>query len=88
LSWVVEGRGVRVLDEVARHAETLDYPAAALWELLLRGHDSGEAAAMLSWISGVPVEQARDEVAGCVRRWRVAGWLQAATPGTGRWGDG
>jgi hypothetical protein len=76
MSWVVQAHGVRVSDELARRSETLDYPEAAIWELLLRGHSVREAGAALQWILEVPADQAQGLVARCVREWTGAGWLE------------
>lgn len=78
VSWVVQDRGVEVLDEAARRSQRLGYPEAAVWELLLRGHDVPAAAEMLRWVLDVPPEEARELVERCLGEWTRAGWLEAS----------
>lgn len=77
-SWVADARGILVLDELARDACALGYPEAAIWELLLRGHSSEEAARLLQWIADLSPEEAQDLVSTRALQWVEAGWLQVA----------
>ena len=83
ISWVVQNRGVQVIDEIARRSETLTYPQAAVWELILRGRDPAGAACMTQWIAGIAVEEAQALVARCIGEWTEAGWIQRTDIGNG-----
>jgi hypothetical protein len=76
ISWVVQEHGVSVLDEIARTATLLDGAEAAVWELLLRGHDCHRAAAMLQVIAGSPAKDAAAIVERCLQQWQTKGWVQ------------
>jgi hypothetical protein len=75
IRWIVEERGVRIIDELARRSEALGYPEAAVWELLLRGHSLPETVRMVRHIAGVTGAQAQMSVERCIDRWCKAGWL-------------
>lgn len=78
VSWLVQGAGVLVIDEVARRSLMLAYPEAAVWELLLRGHDARQAGAMLRWIVGDSEQEAHSHVERYVQEWSKAGLIAAA----------
>ena len=73
--WVVEARGIRVIDELARCTQVLQYPEAGVWELLMRGHSLQQTSSMISHIAALSSEQADALVEQCVGAWRKAGWL-------------
>ena len=75
IRWLAEEHGVLVIDELARRSEALNYPEAAVWELLLRGHSLPETVSMLKYIAGITDERAQLCVEQCVDRWCKAGWL-------------
>jgi len=77
ISWVVQETGVQVIDEVARRSETLAYPAAAAWELILRGHTPHRAASLLGCILGVEAEAAQTQIERLLRDWVACGWIVA-----------
>jgi len=81
VSWLVQGAGVLVIDEMARRSLMLAYPEAAVWELLLRGHDARHAGAMLRWIVGDSEQEAHSHVGRCVQEWSKAGLITATESG-------
>lgn len=83
ISWIVQSRGVQILDEIARCSESLGYPEAAVWELLVHKHDPVAASAMLTWILDITDEEARAHIERCVQTWIKAGWLRTTDSGAG-----
>ena len=75
VSWVAQGNGVRVLDEVSRRSEVLSYPEAAVWDMACRGRDGAYISANLRWIVGDERRVSEDEVHACLSRWLQAGLL-------------
>ncbi len=67
-----------VIDELARRAETLSYPQAAVWELLCGGHRLSKVIAMLAAVLGGTEEEARECTERCVQKWLTEGWMTAA----------
>jgi hypothetical protein len=75
ITWVVQDRGVLVIDELARSSKTLSYPEAAVWELLFRDHCLSTAVAMLGWILGIAEEEAQEHTRRCIHEWLETGWI-------------
>lgn len=77
VTWIVRDPGVLVIDELARCAETLSYPEAAVWELLCRGHRWDKVISLLTAVLGVAEEEARARAERCLHEWQTKGWMRA-----------
>lgn len=83
VSWVVQDRGVLVIDELARRSVLLTAPESAAWELLLRGHTVRRVGTMLRWVMGVSEKEARARMEQCLHAWTAAGWITASDANKG-----
>lgn len=73
--WIVQYRGVEVVDELSRQSETLFYPEAAIWDLLCRGHCQNKVSIMLTFILDVLEKETKELTEQCISRWLKAGWI-------------
>jgi len=75
VTWLVEEHGILVIDELSRRSQLLQYPEAAVWDLLVRGHGTRRAATLLRWILAIPEPTAETLIKNCLQEWSDAGWL-------------
>jgi hypothetical protein len=76
MSWVVQTRGIRVIDEAARHSKMLDYPEALVWEELARGRDGKSAAGTVCRVTNLDEVEAEALVRQLLCEWMEAGWIE------------
>jgi len=75
--WVVETFGILIVDPARGACCSLPYPAAAVWDLLSRGHSTSKITTMMQYIGGFPdAGTAESYVADCLLTWANAGWLR------------
>jgi len=70
-SWVVESRGVRILSRDG--TVFLQYPEAAVWDLMARGQTLPVVIEKVMLIAGLDRERAQALVDECARKWTVYG---------------
>lgn len=75
--WLVESRGVELFDAKSGKRESLPYPQAAIWDLLVRGYGVEAIGPMVELIGGIAPAQAAALVAGSLEDWIRGGWLEA-----------
>lgn len=77
ISWVVEKRGVTLMNRRARVSFSIPYPAAGLWALLANGNYSLTGARdLMAILMSVSAPEAEQEVLRILAGWRDAGLLQ------------
>ena len=72
IAWVKDARQVLVMDKETRQTWTLRGTEAVVWDLLAVGYPYRKIIQMLSLIYSLPVEEARDTLAGVLRKWKNA----------------
>ncbi len=79
IRWLVEARGVKIIDEYSRRSVALDYPRSAIWELLMRGHSETKSVSMAARIAVWSEMQAAREVRHALDEWMAEGWIESRT---------
>lgn len=74
-AWAVEQRGVRVIRRDTGTSRHLDYPEAALWDLLIRRVPSSRLIAMMGTLTGEAPPAIRAWITRTVRQWNNEGWI-------------
>ncbi len=80
IRWIVEEKGVRIFHARKGELFFLEYPAAAVWDLLLRDPGRRSIVPKLAAILGRPEPQARSILRSCLRRFADAGILRRGGP--------
>jgi len=75
VQWVVERTGL-ILLRPNRPPVRVDYPEAAIWDLLSRPYDFDTTAAMMQHIAALDETAARDLVTKTVNDWLEEGFLE------------
>ena len=75
--WVVERSALTLTDGQGRLLR-VDYPEAAIWDLLSRGYSFAKVVVMTSHIAAVGVEVAEALVHGALERWAAGGFIERA----------
>ena len=70
ISWVVETRGIRLIRPGKGGAVWLDYPRAAVWDLLARRYPPLQVIPMLQAIAGLDAAAAARLLSECVAAWK------------------
>jgi hypothetical protein len=74
--WAVEDTGIFVIRHGAGRVDLIDYPRAAVWDLLQRGYDRQRILSMLAAITGTDAAAAGRLLDGCVEDWCRRGLLK------------
>jgi hypothetical protein len=80
VSWSVEQTGIRVFDELGGKEMALEYPEAAVWDLLARGQPVAGIVEVIRYAAAQTAEEAAELVRLCVSRWHEKKWI--GFPGT------
>jgi hypothetical protein len=75
VQWSVETRGL-LLTDGGGLTYALDYPEAAVWDLVSRGCHPRKAASMLQYIASVPPGDAEELVVRILEQWVRLGLMQ------------
>jgi hypothetical protein len=76
IRWIVEERGVRVYDAEAGELFALEYPEAAVWDLLSRDPRGETVIPKLAAVLGWSEPRARRLLRSCADRWADLGVLR------------
>jgi len=75
VKWAVETRGIILVDQNTRLAHSLNYPHAALWDLINRGHSFDKTVRMLCAIVSMEAKEAEQFLLESLDEWAEAGFL-------------
>jgi len=75
VKWAVETRGVLLINEATGAVVTVEYPQAAIWDLLTRGESNRQIARKLCAIASLDPDAAEALVRETLAAWREAGFL-------------
>jgi hypothetical protein len=73
--WSVEGKGILLLNQHSGDVLRLDYPLAALWDLMHKNYPPDKLIDMLSIIAAMDTGQTERLVAETLNAWAQAGFL-------------
>jgi hypothetical protein len=73
--WAVERKGIFLLDKQSGSFLHLDYPQAAVWDLINRSYSFHQTIRMLCAIACMHTAQARQLMMECLDAWTQAGFL-------------
>jgi hypothetical protein len=75
VSWVVESRNIVIIDGCSGRVWTLEYPEAAIWDLLARGRRVERVIPMICAIAAVEEQAAARLVHNVIIEWTEASLL-------------
>ncbi len=75
IKWSIESRGIFLINTVSKKSQFLDYPQAALWDLLSRGYPYDQIITMLSAILSKDKEGVKTIVQISIEEWLQNGFL-------------
>jgi hypothetical protein len=75
LSWSVETGSILLF--ARGRCFRLDYPKAAIWDILARGQSMDTAMSKTALIARLGRDETAALVADCILEWRREGWLHA-----------
>jgi hypothetical protein len=75
VAWTVERRGLSLVHRITGARLNLDYPEAALWDLLHRNAEPGKIVRVMAAITGRGPSSARTWIVTTVEGWITGGWL-------------
>lgn len=75
VSWVVETGGIYLVNKAAGTALFLDYPRAAVWDLISRQYPPGKMTAMIMAIVSLANNEAEQLILECREQWLNDGLL-------------
>ncbi len=78
-SWIVEQRGVVLIDTNKNRSAQLCYPEAAIWDMLTRKWPRERLLRMLAVIAGADNDTAALLLEKCLEKWSGEGWLTCRT---------
>jgi hypothetical protein len=73
--WSVEQTGIRVFDELGGKEMALEYPEAAVWDLIARGQPVARTVEVFRYAAGQTAEEAAEFVRQCVSQWHEEKWI-------------
>ncbi len=76
--WVVERRGILMLDDIRGAVCSLIYPAAAIWDLMSREYSYQKIVEMLTSIAGLEFRETEKYVSHALEEWTAIGLLSKA----------
>jgi hypothetical protein len=75
VSWIVETRGIHIINKQTNRTCFLNYPRAAIWDLMTRDNSFDRIITFISIISSVNRIKARQLVCESVEEWIKKGFL-------------
>lgn len=75
ISWIVEQRGVLLIDTAENRHLQLSHPEAAVWDLLTRYRPNKRLLRMLAVIADTDMDAAESVLEKCLKNWVAQGWL-------------
>jgi hypothetical protein len=75
VKWSVEVRGIVLLNEATGVVRSLEYPQAAIWDLITRGYSFEKTKRLVSAITSLGPEAARELIVASLERWTDDGFL-------------
>ena len=75
MQWVVETRGLTLVDPEKGAVCSLLYPYAAVWDFMVRGHSREHSVRLTSIIAQVDTRTAEKLVNDCLQTWAQAGCI-------------
>lgn len=75
VKWAVTIQGLIVIDTATEKVLPLDYPEAAVWDLINRGYAFDQTRRMIAAIGAMDDESAEQLILNCVDAWTRDGFL-------------
>ncbi len=75
ISWIVEQRGLLLIDNKDNRSTKFSCLEAAAWDLLTRTEPGGKLLAMLTVIADIDTAAATLLLENCLDSWLLEGWL-------------
>lgn len=75
VKWSVEVWGVILLNEASGLVRSLEYPQAAIWDLINRGYSFEKTKRLVSAITSSGTEAAEELLLESLERWTAEGFL-------------
>ena len=71
------GRSALTLTDGKGNVRNVDYPEAAIWDLLSRGYSFTQVATMMAHIASVDVERANAMIRDALEEWAASGFIES-----------
>jgi hypothetical protein len=78
IHWVKDSGQIVVVDEKKPATWILQGFEAAVWDYLMLGYSFPKLTATLRTLLNVPIQEAEDKIAACIRNWQAGGLLDAS----------
>ena len=78
--WTVEHNGIRIFNRQSDRHYVLEYPAAAVWDLLIRKRSIAQLIPILRAIQQVSAGEAAALVQQCLYEWHERGLIEIEEP--------